>query len=188
MKHIVAFVAAMLLAGQAESAVVMRSFALTATRFANFFGETPPFGQLRVDFTVSYDDTGNGFVGAPDRFAAVTDGQLNAGAFSAAPAFGYFQPNAFSTFPRLVLGGALNGTNVLVNRTNDFFFSFDASATGPTPAMLSFTDADRSVAFLASDAVVSVAAVPETATWAMMLAGFGLIGAMLRRRPVRALA
>ena len=29
---------------------------------------------------------------------------------------------------------------------------------------------------------VSVAAVPETATWAMMIAGFGLLGAALRRR------
>lgn len=34
----------------------------------------------------------------------------------------------------------------------------------------------------------TAAAVPEASTWAMMLAGFGLIGMGLRRRPVRVLA
>ena len=33
-----------------------------------------------------------------------------------------------------------------------------------------------------SGVVASVAAVPEPATWAMMIAGFGLAGAALRRR------
>ena len=35
---------------------------------------------------------------------------------------------------------------------------------------------------------ISVAAVPEPATWALMIAGFGLAGAALRRRRVAALA
>lgn len=36
--------------------------------------------------------------------------------------------------------------------------------------------------------ISTISAVPEPATWAMMIAGFGLAGAALRRRPVRARA
>lgn len=35
---------------------------------------------------------------------------------------------------------------------------------------------------------ITLSAVPEPATWAMMIGGFGLVGGMMRRRPVRNLA
>lgn len=41
---------------------------------------------------------------------------------------------------------------------------------------------NNTYAYLGSDAVYSVGAVPEPANWAMMIAGFGLVGTALRRR------
>lgn len=58
------------------------------------------------------------------------------------------------------------------------------SAVGPTDvtvAVAQLTIGGRLVAFTARDARFSAAAVPEPASWAMMIAGFGLAGAALRR-------
>lgn len=81
--------------------------------------------------------------------------------------------------------GALNGGNTLLNRTDDFYFTFDASAAVPTNAMLSFTASGYVTPFIATNVIVMpvavVAAVPEPATWAMLIVGFGLIGGVMRR-------
>lgn len=91
-----------------------------------------------------------------------------------------------ATFPRLGVGGALNGGNTLLNRTDDFYFTFDASAAGPTRAMLGFTAAGAATPFIATNAVVTpvavAAVVPEAATWAMFTVGLGLVGGAMRRR------
>ncbi|MFD1786666.1 choice-of-anchor C family protein [Sphingomonas floccifaciens] len=60
----------------------------------------------------------------------------------------------------------------------DLSYSFTAASTTTT---LSFTSGNDSAQGPALDAV-SVTAVPEPATWAMMLIGFGGIGASMRRR------
>jgi hypothetical protein len=52
------------------------------------------------------------------------------------------------------------------------FASYDAPSPAPAAAAGIVANAD-------------VTAVPEPATWAMMLGGFGLAGAVLRRRAVR---
>jgi hypothetical protein len=162
----------------------MRDYTLSASNFMNFNGTPAPFGTLTIDFSVTFDDTSNGFLGALDSFKAVTDGNINAGPFSATPSFGYFQTSAMNTFPRLGVGGTLNGTNVLLNGTDDFYFVFDASAVGPTSALLGFTTASGGTPWTSWDATVqpraAVAAVPEPATWAMMLGGFGVLGGALR--------
>jgi len=51
-------------------------------------------------------------------------------------------------------------------------------ATGPTT--LSFTSGDSGTPFGAVIGGVSVAAVPEPASWAMLLMGIGMIGGGLR--------
>lgn len=59
--------------------------------------------------------------------------------------------------------------------------NFTFTASGDTTT-LRFSSADNAGAFGAVLDNVSVSAVPEPATWAMMLVGFGVVGASMRRR------
>lgn len=63
----------------------------------------------------------------------------------------------------------------------------------PLTAVINQNDGDRfyhegNAAFRLGGEVVPAAAVPEPATWALMMAGFGLVGTAMRRRAVRAIA
>jgi hypothetical protein len=169
----------------ASAAIMTRSFSLTASNFANFFNAPSPLSSLSDAFTLTYDDAVSGYQSAPISFTAVTNAGTNVGPFSATPIVGYFPASAFSAFPRLLVGGAIGGGNVLESGKDDFFFSFDASAIGATPAMLGFIVKGNPIGFLATYAVVTPSAnapVPEPRTWALFIAGFGLIGGMMRRR------
>jgi hypothetical protein len=170
----------------AAAATVTRDFELTASNFANFTNDPSPITALKANFRLTYDDMKAGFVGAPVSFTSITNGVANVGPFSATPIFGYFPAGGMNAFPRIGVGGALNGGNVLVNRTDDFYFTFDAQATGPTRAMLSFTSSAFATPFIATNAFVTalatVPAVPEPAAWAMLTIGFGLIGGTMRRQ------
>jgi hypothetical protein len=187
MRCVQAIILALVSVAPADAAIVTRAYALTASNFVNFNGTPSPITSLSATFQLTYDDTISGFVGAPTSFNSITNGVRNVGPFAAAPIFGYFPAAAPMTIiPRLVGGGALNGGNIMLARTDDFFFSFDASAVGPTTAMLGFTAAGYATSFLATDARVTpvavVATVPEPATWAMLIVGFGLVGGAMRSR------
>lgn len=182
----IALVAAMMVGAPAQAAVVTRSFNVTASKFASFGGETSPFSSLSADVTVSFDPTIGGIIGAPDFFRVVTDGQVNSGAFSAAPLAAYFPDGIFRRSPRIVVGGALNGIDFGMSGTDDFFIGFDVDNLRYGFTTVSFQTTTSRVSFLSTDATVRettvAAAVPEPATWLMLLAGFGVTGAALRRR------
>ncbi|HEX8421736.1 MAG TPA: PEPxxWA-CTERM sorting domain-containing protein [Sphingomonas sp.] len=179
------------MASYGQAAIVTRSFNVTANQFSNFSGQPAPFSSFGVDFSITYDNSKSGFFGAPDSFRVVTDGQVNAGAFSATPIAGYFAPQGgMFTTARIGLGGAINGGNTSLNGTNDFYITFnvDPVAFGS----VSFTT-PQAGAFLSAGALVrettAIAAVPEPQTWMLLLAGFGAVGVTIRRnRPRTALA
>jgi choice-of-anchor C domain-containing protein len=69
--------------------------------------------------------------------------------------------------------------------------SFRFVASGTSTDLSFLADASAGCCFGPALDNVSIAAVPEPATWAMMIGGFGLVGGALRaarRRPARALA
>lgn len=70
----------------------------------------------------------------------------------------------------------------------DFTFFFDAYSAGNVT--FSFQDfGNDNVGVVIDNLSLDISAVPEVGTWAMMIAGFGLTGAaMRRRRPVTAFA
>jgi hypothetical protein len=95
--------------------------------------------------------------------------------------------------PRPGIAAASNGIDVLVNGTSVFNVTGDGGGqTGwvlqtvsfsiGAPGVLSFAALGTSDSLGGYLEDVRLAVVPEPATWAMMLGGFGLLGAALRRR------
>jgi hypothetical protein len=80
----------------------------------------------------------------------------------------------------------LTGINT-INRSDPNFLTFSASGNirydgfDPTPAIFLFS-AQGTTATSFSATTIALSAVPEPATWAMMLIGLGAIGGTLRRR------
>lgn len=122
---------------------------------------TPP----NDSFTISFDFTGpvSGTYGA----TSSTLGNLNFGSFS-----------NLSTL-------SVNISNIAPNfAMTDFTFFFDATSAGSAGFGLQDGGNDN-VGTVVDNLALSVGAVPEPATWAMMIAGFGLVGAGMRRRTAR---
>ena len=80
--------------------------------------------------------------------------------------------------PDTTIGFGVNG--VSVNTTIYYYFDAAAFSTPGTYQTLIF-GADQAGQLVVTD--LGGPAVPEPAIWAMMLVGFGLVGATLRRRP-----
>lgn len=67
-------------------------------------------------------------------------------------------------------------------------FGFAMRAAGVTDGNGNPVEGDASGVLRADNFRIAINAVPEPATWAMMIAGFGLVGAAMRRRTARAIA
>lgn len=125
-------------------------------------------------FIQSYDGIGGAIDIALSGLTTATNYTVN---FLAAQRPGYLA-NPFTV--------SVDGTTQAFTATNAAFTPYAATfvATGST-ATLSFTGSalpgDGGVGIDA----ISVTAVPEPATWAMMIGGFGLVGGAMRRRPAK---
>lgn len=166
-------------ASAADAAVITRTYTNTSTFTSG------PVSNLTLTFTVTFDP-------------AVINGRtatLNS-LTSSSPLASFAGPNAAeifwsSGFGYLVVGGAesFGVQNVQRNR-NDFyvFFRFNAAGDVVGTNANAVTYAQRGTtppinsATSVTTAVPVAAPVPEPATWAMMVGGFGLIGAAVRRR------
>jgi hypothetical protein len=124
-----------------------------------------------------YSDA-NGLTG--DRFATATDDSGQAVGTQIGTNFGLWSQNSLSAaYGSLV--GELNGVYMLLGANG----SFVASSSGTLN--LYYWDSNNGDNF--GTIAFNITAVPETAAWAMMIGGFGLAGAAVRRRkPVAALA
>lgn len=101
------------------------------------------------------------------------------------PRNGYNNPND-ATLSFLINGaqissltaGSASGTPVTTWQN----FTTTFKATTSSPLTFQFQGRGSTAADFAVDRVFAVAAVPESATWGMMILGFGVIGAVARRR------
>jgi len=94
--------------------------------------------------------------------------------------------------PDIAIGADIGDPNAVYANTDDFFLSFHASTL--TQGILAYATADFYGSFsfdvtVAQDGpglyVPQASGVPEPASWALMLVGFGAIGAGLRGRRQR---
>lgn len=76
-------------------------------------------------------------------------------------------------------GGAVPSTNIYATYANAFTANIDRLTIGTNSDLQFFVDN------LTFGPAVTSGAVPEPATWAMMIAGFGLVGGAMRRRSIK---
>jgi len=174
-------VAAWGLSAAAQAAVINRTFDIEASRFEQVFGFDPtlPPDPVSLNFTLTFDNgadigttttglTVNSFTlpygaefqyfAATDALALATDLTAPATCSSAPGKFCAFIHEATSTAPTLVFfQNALPTNNVW--RADSLLLTYTDAPGGP--------------------------GVPEPAAWAMMLIGFGGLGAVLRRQRAR---
>ena len=131
-----------------------------------------------VDITIS----GTGFSFGPELNDAFY-------IYSMGPAYqgSYYYQLSFGTAPLVPLDPSQNATNFLVGvvpaYNPDHQYSFQLNTGALTPVQLHFGVSDGNFSDNGGSFEVTVSqAVPEPATWAMMIAGFGLVGAGMRRR------
>jgi len=155
-------------AQQASAAVVTKQFQITAVGFES--GAPVPF--VSGKFTYTYNDAA--FVTPP---AAVGLSDFNV-PFMGTALFSFNKGNDV-----LITGNNIGLVSYTVSPVTPGF-GFFLQHPGGKPQVSSFVySAGTGAIYHASRInVVDLDAVPEPATWAMMLAGFGLVGGLARRR------
>ena len=162
---LLAMASAMVMSAPASAATVMKHF-----NFSAVFGpETgSPVDVVSGTVKVTFDNAAN-ILGSTENFSLTG---LNI-PLSAAPDFSY---NASSN--NLIIGTSTTPWAYGSIRTRDTFGFFYNVATDSI-LTLGFTNSTGNF-YLSRN--VTVAAVPEPASWAMMIAGFGVVGGAMRRR------
>ena len=82
--------------------------------------------------------------------------------------------------------GIANNLSAYASTGGSFSYGSTSSLSFILPSNVSFTSASGKFLSAATTGGGGTGAVPEPATWAMMLAGFGLMGAAMRRRSAEA--
>jgi PEP-CTERM motif len=162
-------------AAPAGAVVVTRTYDFSATNFVAAFGATPsPFATVAGTVTITFDDAANQI--------AVTSG-ITLDSFNAALG----SPIAFTYVAAsngiFAIGGSAASPQGLNFNTDDFTLQIRDVRTQPFFGSFSFTQVGYTTSWHAGQGSVIVhnSAVPEPGTWAMLLVGFGAVGAALRR-------
>ena len=201
----------MILAAAAMAAAVGAAGAASATTFSGTYNVTGAWSSDNNGLNIDIDDGSGSFnrTGLDfgetqifDLFEIRADENINVpsggndGDTTPRPISVNFTFSAPTNFPGSGSDATVGGTTVAVNGTHDF-----GSLTWGAPATVNFGNyglltitmlpttfdddhnADVKAKFsLAAPAVTGVGGVPEPATWGMMIMGFGMAGATMRRR------
>ena len=79
-----------------------------------------------------------------------------------------------------ILGGTLSGVFLVNSGAEDFFITFNVP---DEPDLFVYSQVGFDTGWGANVTLTATNGVPEPSTWAMMIAGFGLVGGVMRRRP-----
>ncbi|MDO6416063.1 PEPxxWA-CTERM sorting domain-containing protein [Sphingomonas sp. BIUV-7] len=168
MRHCLAFgLGFFLVAGSANAAPITRVIELKDLAS----GATSSIGPVNFDFSVSFDNAAD---------IAATDVGLTVTSLSPmlSPMFKFVYTKSSDT---LSVGNLPQNGGFVLAGPNKFGALIAAISTNEPLAIL-FGYSDQAGRPYFSSQVSTIASVPEPATWAMMVGGFGLIGSMMRRR------
>jgi hypothetical protein len=174
----------------ASAVIISTSYEFSAT-FVTPAGQVPlPFSSISGTFTLAYDNANSN--NSTNITLAALNLSFNGIQFDTSNSGKQFLFPA--TNPKtLQIGGSLNGFGGLAQNTNDFRLTYTylpdytdiSPLTGAFPNKeLVVTVQGRSGIRTASN--LKVTAIPEPAAWALMVTGFGLVGAAFRHRRRRA--
>lgn len=160
----------------AKAATITRAYSFTGSNIADIIGSAAsPVSTVNLKFSVTFDPLVQ-VINAPGG-ATLDSANIPLGS-----AFRYsFIP---ANSDRMSVGGAANGTFGVFSNNDDFSLDF-RNALSPTPEFTVFvftTAATPGSAFRAFSGVITPLSVPEPASWALMIAGFGMAGGALRTR------
>jgi hypothetical protein len=155
-------------AQQASAAVVTRNFQITAFGFES----GAPVSVVSGKFSYTYNDAA--FITPP---AAVALSDFNV-PYAGTALFSFNKGNDV-----LITGTNIGFVNYTVSpNTPGFGFFLQHPGTTPQISSLVYSAGLGALYHASRINVVDLDAVPEPATWAMMIAGFGLVGGLARRR------
>jgi PEP-CTERM motif len=182
-----AMIAALALGGSvsnpssANAAYIGRTYSFYATNFFPQYDNGPepiPYDQVFGLIRIAFDDS-------------VSTGQdENYDIFFFDLNIPHFEPASYLFYPqndggRFVFGGGGQDINVgLFPGTEDFSFRFsNVHSRQPIFEEFAYTAPNSLNYFVSTTGFVSdLQPIPEPATWALMIAGFGVVGAGMRRR------
>lgn len=174
-------VAAWALSASAQAAVINRTFDLEVSRFEQVFGAdpTPPQDPVSFNFTLSFDNSA-------DIDTTTTGLTVNSFTLPYSAQYQYFTATDGLAVATTLLGPAT------CSSSPGKFCAFIHDATSAAPSLIFFQNSlptnnvwrGESLLLTYSDAPGGPG-VPEPATWALMLIGFGGLGAQLRRQRAR---
>lgn len=165
----------------AHAEIINLNFNLNATNFFQFRQvgrpETPPIQLVNGTFRLVFDNASN--IQATSNGLTVTGFNL-----LGTPLFAYNRAQdvlAIGTQPTPGTFTTFSG------RDNFGFFLLNASKSNYSASSLSYTSTQASGFFRSNNVTVTAvnSAVPEPASWAMMIGGFGFVGGALRHRKRR---
>jgi hypothetical protein len=174
--HVTVAALAIAAAMPAEAATITRDYVFTGSNIQTTFGNAvSPVSTVNLTFRVTFDPL-------VEQLNAPTGAMLTGANIPLGSAFRHsFIPN---NMDRMSVGGAANGTFGVGVSNDDFTLDF-RNALSDTPQFTVFffsTAATSGSVFRAFSGQISSVAVPEPASWAMIIAGFGILGAAMRYR------
>lgn len=169
-------------ATSASAAVITRTFYFVATDLftnANPLAPPPAIASFSGSFKISFDPALN-YLGSNNHFGTLNSLSLGYGG----PLNFFYLAGSGNLSSQMYVG--LNGAGNSVANTNDFSIFINGAETNAPDLFLATYAASGDPNFYAgvqgtitfSDAM---AGVPEPASWAMLIAGFGLTGSAMRR-------
>ena len=160
----------MFMASSASAAIITKTFDFTAHSFAAWNATPPPVDPVIGSITVTFDDAIT-TIGAT---SGITINNLNI-ALSSAIAYDHLSSGW------LRIGGLNQGVSGLGSGHDDFvLFIANPSQENFTFTQLAYYTTGSSSIWETTSFGDLPSAVPEPATWAMMIIGFGAVGSMVR--------
>lgn len=159
------------MASSASAAIITKTFDFTAHSFVAWNATAPSVDPVIGSITVVFDDA----IPTMGATSGITINNLNI-ALSSAISYDYFSGY-------MTIGGLDQGVGDLGSWSDDFrLIIANASQENHTFTHLTYVEYGTGVFWSTTAFGDPPSAVPEPATWAMMITGFGLAGTAIRRR------